>query len=124
MGMHAQKKAMFEKFKINVDGLIHKMRVLTLASVCEKRTEVPLTEIKQKLGMTDIEDLIISATHYDVVSGKIDEKRQVLTVSACLQRSFGVNEWKELDKSLEKWIEKLSALKKMHANTKSSAQSN
>ncbi|CAD7967404.1 unnamed protein product [Amoebophrya sp. A120] len=88
----------------------NKLRVLTLCSLCEGRQEVPLKEIREALKIEDVDDLIIEATHYNVLVGRIDEVRQILTVQSVLQRKFGQKEWQHLDNVLEKWMGKIDLL--------------
>ncbi|CAD7951797.1 unnamed protein product [Amoebophrya sp. A25] len=110
-----------EKFKSANPGLLeslgvassdieNKLRVLSLCSLCEGRSTVPLAEVRKVLGAEDVDDLIIQAGHFDVLNARIDELDQTLHVQTVLQRSFGPKDWAHLDTTLETWINKIDAL--------------
>eukprot|EP00392_Amoebophrya_sp_AT5.2_P001790 g1795.t1 len=99
-----------EQQGVSTSALTNKLRVLTLCSVCEGRSEIPLDEVRSKLKCQDVDDLIIEASHYGVLVGRIDEVRQVLEVQTVLQRRFQKKEWEKLDGLLEKWITKIDLL--------------
>jgi len=108
-------KALFEELKIDIELLRGKLRVLTLCTLCEGRREVPLAEIEKTLGTTNIENDIINASHHNVLTGKIDELRQILTVESVLQRSFQQPQWQKLDGWMVNWLDRIDSLQGLQA---------
>jgi len=102
--------------------LISKMQVLTLCKICQQRSEVPLSEIREKMQISGEEstrtvaDIIIQATHNNVITGRIDMERGVLQVETVLALEFGKKEWESLDANLSAMIAKIEKLQDMHGN--------
>lgn len=103
---------LLQEVGVNQEELYTKVRVLTLSSICEGKSEIPLATIKKELNIdTGIEDIILSACYHEIATGKIDELRQVFKVDSVMKRNFGKADWQALDVSLDQWIAKITTLK-------------
>jgi len=107
--------SLLQEAGVNQEELYTKVRVLTLSSICEGKSEIPLATIKKELNIdAGIEDIILSACYHEIATGKIDELRQVFKVDSVMKRNFGKADWQALDQSLDKWIAKIAALKSVY----------
>lgn len=62
-----------------------------------------------------MDDIIIEASHFDVLVARIDEVKQVLQVQNVLQRKFQAKEWKKLDGIVDVWMQKIQKMRELHA---------
>jgi hypothetical protein len=123
MGQSGNEELIEEKLKLEKQILISKMQVLTLCKICQNRSEVPLAEIREKMkvaggndSVTSVEDIVIQATHNNVITGRIDMERGTLLVENVIALQFGKKEWESLDSNLAMWIAKIEKLQDMHSN--------
>ncbi|KAJ3261761.1 hypothetical protein HK103_004712 [Boothiomyces macroporosus] len=75
-----------------------KLKYLTLVSLSEKKI-LPYQLLLEQLqinNVRELEDLIISAIYSDIISGKMDQKRECLMVEYAIGRDF-----KDINKLLE-----------------------
>lgn len=53
-------------------------------------------EIQQKLGVSDVEGLVVDCVVEGLIDAKMDQELQLVTVSKSVELVFGMNEWKGL----------------------------
>jgi len=58
-------------------------------------------------SVAEVEDLVMKACHYGVLSARIDQTQNSLRVHTVLKQKFGKEEWASLSKRLEGWIQKI-----------------
>jgi translation initiation factor 3 subunit M len=83
-----------------------KVRLLTLASLANTPSRtLPYSKIVTALDIPseDVEMWLIDVIRAGLVEGKLSQYRQELLVHRSTYRTFGREEWEELDARLEEW---------------------
>ena len=83
-----------------------KIRLLTLATLSNTPTRtLPYSKIASSLDIPndDVELWLIDIIRAGLVEGKLSQARQELLVHRSTYRTFGKEEWEELDSRLEDW---------------------
>ncbi|WMV46467.1 hypothetical protein MTR67_039852 [Solanum verrucosum] len=89
-----------------VGGLLHedcveKMRLLTLVDLVKTKTgQIPYSMIKATLN---VESWVVKVISAMLLSCKIDQMNQVITVRQCTEHVFGTNQWQLLRAKLVTW---------------------
>lgn len=122
----ADAKHTIDRFKLQPDDLVHKMRLLDLAQLCvgSVSSEVSYDEIAKVLGVSDdaVESWVIDgALLHDcstdatviragLVSGKLSQVKRSFRVYRSTHRSFEKPQWETLEKRLEQWKSSVQSL--------------
>jgi len=101
--------------------LREKVQLLALCATCEQQgfetdgtttKPISLDSLCSVLRCTDsvkeVEELVMKACHYGVLSAKIDQTQNILSVHTVLKTRFSKKEWQSLSKRLNYWIEKVN----------------
>jgi eIF3 subunit M, C-terminal helix/PCI domain len=96
------------RFNIDIDSskAERKIRLLTLASLANTPSRtLPYSKIVSALDIPaeDVEVWLIDIIRAGLVEGKLSQARQELLVHRSKYRTFGKEEWEELDARLEEW---------------------
>ncbi|XP_067043916.1 eukaryotic translation initiation factor 3 subunit M-like [Acropora muricata] len=115
----------YEKNKDFVDscGLpheknLHKMRVLTLMSFGESKSEVSFDDLAEEFNISaeEIEEFVIEALRSKLIRAKVDQVNKKVVISSATHRTFGANQWQELRNRLEDWRQSLTSVRNsMHS---------
>jgi len=101
-----------EKFSLDRDVLLRKIRLLSLASLAAKniRRDIPYSEISSALQIEekDVEAWVIDVIRAKLLSGKLSQPTRTLHVTRSTFRSFGREEWSAVEKQLLVWKTGLS----------------
>merc|ERR1712151_495305 len=86
-----------------------KIKLLTLATLAQSRSEMSLAEVAQGLEESEdnVERWVVRAISEGVIDGRIDQLNHEVLVKSAFQREFGKAEWKFLDDKLTQWTENL-----------------
>ncbi|KAK6152634.1 hypothetical protein DH2020_012273 [Rehmannia glutinosa] len=92
-------------------GLVHedcvsKMRLISLVDLGSNESgQIPYSLIKETLQIEDseVEPWIVKAITAKLIDCRIDQINQVVIVSRCTERVFGVHEWQFLRSKLATW---------------------
>merc|ERR1712139_67921 len=109
-------KALFDgKDGLNKDECFAKMRLLTIATMAQGRSELALSDVSKALKETDagVEKWVVRAISEGIIEARIDQLRKVVLIKSSLQRKFGKPEWKFLAGKLDAWIANLTALEEL-----------
>lgn len=101
--------------KLSHENLSKKIRVLTLITLCENKTEVPLQEVAEALNLTvgdQLDDFIITAVQSKAIRAKIDQVHGRLIIGGVKNRRFSTQHWEQLRNKLEGWSTSLKQVKK------------
>lgn len=95
-----------------------KMRLMALAAIAEKATgngEITYATVKDalKLSASEVEEWIVKAIGAKLIDAKMDQVREVVTVTRCAHRVFGKDQWIDLRAQLTAWRENLVGVKGM-----------
>jgi len=106
-----QKKngALFDAHKLDAQDATSKMKLLTLATLAQKRNEMTLAEVAAKLeeGEDNVERWVVRAISENIIDGRIDQLNHKVIVKSAFQRKFEKDEWAFLDSKLTQWIDNL-----------------
>ncbi|KAM3363709.1 eukaryotic translation initiation factor 3 subunit M isoform X1 [Capsicum galapagoense] len=99
------------KLLVNAIGLVHddcisKMRLMSLVDLgLNESSQIPYSVIREALQIddTEVESWVVKAITAKLLDCKIDQMNQVVIVSRCTERVFGVHQWQELRTKLMTW---------------------
>jgi len=105
-------KKLFKDHDLVYDDAMSKMRLLTLATLAQGKSEIPLSDIAAALQEKpdQVEKCVVKAISEDVIDGRIDQLSHKVLVKSAFQRKFGKEEWQILDEKLDKWVDNLENL--------------
>ncbi len=89
---------------LNEADLANTVRVLSLGSLAASKPRLTYAEISSALNlssMDDVEMLVVEAIAQGVLEATMDQFEQVITVSKCSHRSFGPEQWTDLQTRLK-----------------------
>jgi len=113
---HDKNKKLFTDHPdLKFEDVTSKVRLLTLATLAQGKSEVPLADVAKALQEEpdQVEKWVVKAISEDVIDGRIDQLNSRVLVKSNFQRKFGKEEWKFLDTKLSTWIENLESLIKL-----------
>jgi len=113
---HDKNKKLFtEHPDLKFEDVTSKVRLLTLATLAQGKSEVPLADVATALQEQpdQVEKWVVKAISEDVIDGRIDQLNQRVLVKSNFQRKFGKEEWNFLDEKLSTWIDNLESLIKL-----------
>lgn len=111
-----------EKLRVKEEVLVKKIRLLTMMSIAEKNSVIPLADLAKELDLADdegLEEFIIDAIQVNAISAKVNEMSRTLVVSSFQHRSFGREQWVSLHHRLQSLI---ANLRVSHSNIKNVTQ--
>jgi len=106
-------KSYIEDIGLNHVSNITKMRILTTLSLSIQEKEISFAYLKEILGFEDenIEEYIIDMVKSKLVHAKIDEMNQKMVIRSASVRTFGLNEWQQLEQKMETWCSNLQSIR-------------
>ncbi|KAF1805291.1 hypothetical protein V8B55DRAFT_1381061 [Mucor lusitanicus] len=106
----------------DADKNIHKMRLLSLASLGSENLSRELTyaEIANNLQIPEdeVEMWVIDVIRAGLVEAKLDQLNKTVIVHRSIYRVFGKEQWKKLSTSLSAWKDNLNEILAVVANAK------
>nr|XP_023674199.1 COP9 signalosome complex subunit 7b-like isoform X1 [Paramormyrops kingsleyae] len=84
----------------------NKLRQLTFVSLAGSVQCIPYSMLLQDLelrSLRQLEDLFIDAVYADVIRGKLDQRRQLLELEACIARDVRPREMGHIARTLQEW---------------------
>jgi len=93
---------------------IHKMRILTTLSLSIAEKEISFANLRNILGFTDEEDIeeyIIDLIKSKLLHAKMDEMNEKMVIRSTSVRTFGINEWQQLEQKLECWFTNMQTIR-------------
>ena len=109
----AKGDAFFAARKLDRSACEAKMRMLSLCSLVCDREEVTYAEVAAALSIEvdDVELWVVRCTSARLLDARMDQLRQVLVVSRCVNRGFsGDAQWKALQAKLGAWKTNVRAM--------------
>jgi len=111
---HGKNGKVFTQFGLNIDDCMSKIRLLTLATLCQGESEMPLAKVAEVLQEPDdddnVERWVVRAISEGVIDGRIDQLNRKVLVKSTFQREFESREWAYLDTKLTQWVDNLDSL--------------
>lgn len=106
LDFEAANSALLKNYGLEHDDCISKMRLVSLVDLgLNESCRIPYSVIKEALRIdeTEVESWIVKAITAKLLDCKIDQMNQVVVVSRCTERVFGVHQWQELRSKLVTW---------------------
>ena len=95
------------RLQLNEEQLLHKMRLLDLASLCARSVsaEVSYEDLAQALHVPvdEVESWVIDVIRAGLVSGKLSQVQRTFRVYRSTYRSFEKAQWEALEQRLTRW---------------------
>ena len=95
------------RLQLNEEQLLHKMRLLDLASLCARSVsaEVSYEDLAQALHVpvNEVESWVIDVIRAGLVSGKLSQVQRTFRVYRSTYRSFEKAQWEALEQRLTRW---------------------
>jgi len=107
--------AALKELGLSGEALESKMRLLSLAALAkEKEGEVSYARVSEVLRVdaAEVEAWVVRAISAKLVEAKMDQLREVVQVTRCVERVFGKEQWEELRAKLGQWEESIAAVQK------------
>lgn len=100
---------MFKEHDLDFEAAMSKIRLLTLATLVQGKSEIALAEVAEALEESEdnVEHWVVKALSEGVIDGRIDQLNHKVLVKSAFQRQFGNEEWGFLDKKLTQWTDNL-----------------
>ncbi|CAM9791924.1 unnamed protein product [Chrysoparadoxa australica] len=97
---------------ISHDNCVANMRLLSLCSLAAEHEEVPYAAVAETLqvDLEDVEEWVLLAIGSGLMEAKMDQLRQVVVISRCVNRVFGKEQWLALQKKLRTWSQNVEAM--------------
>ena len=111
----AEVKAFMAKHGIDHETCERKMRLLSMVSLAQANKELTYASIASalRIGKDEVEMWVLEAIRNGLVEAKMDQIRELVVVSVCLERSFGTKQWARLKTSLSEWGDSVQGLLKV-----------
>merc|ERR1712070_582226 len=108
----AEVKAFLSKHDLEHETCERKMRLLSLVSLGQANKELSYESIAAALhiGKDEVEMWVMEAIRNGLVHAKMDQIRELVVVSVCLEREFGTKQWSSLKASLGEWGDSVQGL--------------
>jgi len=93
---------------------IHKMRILTTLSLSVQEKEISFRDLRGILGFTDdddIEEYIIDLIKSKLIHAKMDQMNGKMIIRSSSVRTFGREEWQQLEYKLETWFSNMQSIR-------------
>jgi len=105
-------KSFMEKHDISDDACARKMRLLSLVSLGQSHKELTYADIAAALHISidQVELWVMEAITSELITAKIDQVRELVIVTVCIEREFGERQWERLKTSLGEWGKSVESL--------------
>lgn len=96
--------ALLKEHGVSVEEVGNSMRMLQLCTlaVAADQKEIPYSTIAKALQVAeaDVESWVVDSIAQGLLEASMDQFKQCITVTRCVQRSFGPEQWKALQQKL------------------------
>ncbi|KAF9624535.1 hypothetical protein IFM89_011709 [Coptis chinensis] len=106
LDFQAANSSLLKTYGIVHDDCITKMRLMSLADLGSNDSgEIPYSVIRDELKLADdeVEQWVVKAITAKIFDCKMDQMNEIVIVSRCTERVFGMNQWQNLKSKLTTW---------------------
>ena len=98
-------KGVFETLEITEESASTKMRLLALMGLAHGTAEITYDEIATGLDIpsSEVESVVVQAIGKRLIEARINQLASSVSISKCAPRTFGPDQWKELQQQLRSW---------------------
>jgi len=116
----ASEPGVFAAIGTTEEEALAKMRLLALMGLAHGTNEITFADVASKLELApeDVEGVVVQAIGKRLLEARIDQLREAVTVSKCAPRTFGAEQWKELQKQLKGWKESVARVQQLGTDEK------
>ncbi|XP_051115379.1 uncharacterized protein LOC127240638 [Andrographis paniculata] len=103
---HSSNSNLLKNYGLVHEECVSKMRLLSLVDLgADGSNQIPYSLIKDTLQINEdeVESWVVKATTAKLIDCRIDQINQVVIISRCTQRVFGIHEWDSLRAKLASW---------------------
>ncbi|KAL1824443.1 hypothetical protein DCAR_0312522 [Daucus carota subsp. sativus] len=103
---HSANSSLLKNYGILHEDCVAKMRLMSLVDLgANESGHIPYDLIKHTLQIADdeVEGWVVKAITAKLLDCKIDQMNQIIIVSRCTERVFGLNQWQSLRTKLATW---------------------
>lgn len=90
----------------------HSMRLLCLCSLAESEPSLSYARVADTLQVSreEVELWVVEAVAHGLLEATVDQVPEIISVSRCIHRSFGKEQWVALQQRLALWRQNVAAL--------------
>lgn len=112
--------ALLTTLGISAEDGLGKMRLLALMGLAHGASEMTFTEIQSALSLApeEVEPLVVQALGKRLMEARIDQLQGNVAVSKCASRTFGPEQWKDLQGQLQRWAATVAHVREITADEK------
>ncbi|KAI3462871.1 hypothetical protein Pfo_019534 [Paulownia fortunei] len=106
LDFHSSNSDLLKSYGLVHEDCVAKMRLISLVDLGTNETgQIPYSLIKETLQIEDneVESWVVKAITAKLLDCRIDQINQVVIVSRCTERVFGIHEWQFLRSKLATW---------------------
>jgi len=121
---HKKNGKLFDEHGLNFQECMSKIRLLTLATMAQGKSEISLTDVAASLEEKEdsVEKWVVRAISEGFIDGRIDQLNRKVVVKSSFQRTFEKEEWAFLDSKLTQWINNLESVIKFIGDQKTTRE--
>lgn len=111
---YAENEEFVQQIGLDHMSNIKKMRILTTLSLSAQESEISFSQLQDILGFDpedDIEEYIIDLIKSKLLHAKIDQMNEKMVIRSSCVRTFGLNEWQQLERKLETWYTNMLSIR-------------
>lgn len=94
---------------LNHDVLVKKMRMLTFMTLAGEEPQMSFSTISKELNLDQrdeaVEEFVIEVLKTQLVRGRMDQQAKKVMINSTVQRTFGPDQWRQLQAILYSWSE-------------------
>ncbi|BAM42141.1 uncharacterized protein TOT_040000511 [Theileria orientalis strain Shintoku] len=108
----AENAELVSELKLEREPLVEKLTLLTISTMCQHQSEIPIEVIEKNLQLTpeEAEEVIVTAIDKGVMEGLIDQKSRKVIINHVVHREFGSEELQQLYDKLKMWSSSINGL--------------
>ena len=97
---------------LSLDASVTKIRILTLVSMAQERSNIPYQAIASALevNLEDAESWVLDAVAEGLLDAKLDHLSSSIFVTYAFRREFAPAQWNDLHDKLGKWMENIKGM--------------
>jgi hypothetical protein len=97
---------------LSIDAAATKIRILTITSLAQERTNIPYQDIATALDIAveDAESWVLDAIADGLLDAKLDHLSSSIFVTYAFRREFAPAQWNDLHDKLGKWMDNIKGM--------------
>lgn len=109
-----------ETLEISLGDAETKMKLLALMGLANRVSEIAFADIASSLDIdiSEVEGIVVQSIGKKLLDGRIDQLKRAVTVNKCLPRTFGMEQWRQLQGQLRGWKESIAHVQQLGTDEK------